>query len=44
MGIDLAKLLADAEAIQQELIRLGPDRQGEFDAQLFPAIQLTPTP
>jgi hypothetical protein len=44
MGIDLAKLLTDAEAIQQELLRLGPDWQGEFDTQLFPVIQLTPTP
>jgi hypothetical protein len=42
MGLDLAKLLADAEAIRQELIRLGPDWQGEFDGQLFPTIQFMP--
>ncbi|MBI1882317.1 MAG: DUF309 domain-containing protein [Chloroflexi bacterium] len=40
MGINLAKLLADAEAIRQELLRLGPDWQGEFNPQLFPTIQL----
>jgi hypothetical protein len=40
MGIDIAKLLADAEAIRQELLRLGPDWQGEFNPQLFPTIQL----
>lgn len=42
MGIDIAKLLTDAAAIRQELLRLGPDWQGEFDPQLFPTIQLTP--
>lgn len=42
MGIDLAKLLADAEALRQELLRLGPDWQGEFNPQLFPTIQLIP--
>jgi hypothetical protein len=40
MGLDLAKLLADAEAIRQELIRLGPDWQGEFNHMLWPTIQL----
>jgi hypothetical protein len=44
MGINLAKLLADAEAIRQELLRLGPDWQGEFNPQLFPTIQLIPEP
>jgi uncharacterized protein len=44
MGIDLAQLLADAQAMQQELLRLGPDRQGEFNPQLFPTIQLMQTP
>jgi hypothetical protein len=39
MGLNLAKLLADAEAIRQELLRLGPDWQGEFDTHLFPTIQ-----
>jgi predicted metal-dependent hydrolase len=39
MGIDLAKLLADAEAIQQELARLGLEWQGEFNETLWPTIQ-----
>lgn len=39
MGINIAKLLADAEAIRQELIRLGPEWQGEFNRQLFPNIE-----
>jgi hypothetical protein len=41
MGIDLARLIADAETIRQELLRLGPDWQGEFDEKLYPTIQLT---
>jgi CheY-like chemotaxis protein len=41
MGIDLARLLDDAEAIRRELIRLGPDWAGEFDPKLFPTIQFT---
>jgi hypothetical protein len=40
MGIDLTKLLADAEAIRQELVRLGPDWQDEFSPTLWPTIQL----
>ena len=39
MGIDIAKLLDDAESIRQELIRLGPDWHGKFDERLFPTIQ-----
>lgn len=39
MGINIAKLLADAEAIRQELIRLGPEWQGEFNRHLFPNIE-----
>jgi hypothetical protein len=41
MGINITTLLADAEAIRQELIRLGPDWQGEFDQRLWPTIQFT---
>lgn len=41
MGINISKLLADAEAIHQELIRLGPDWQGEFDKHLFPTIKFS---
>jgi hypothetical protein len=39
MGIDLARLLADAEAMRPELIRLGPEWQGAFNESLFPTIQ-----
>ena len=39
MGINIAQLVSDAEAIRQELIHLGPDWQGEFDERLFPTIQ-----
>jgi hypothetical protein len=38
MGINLAKLLADAGAVRRELLRLGPDWQGEFDPAVFPKI------
>ena len=40
MGINLAKLVADAEAIRQELVRLGPEWQGEFKSSLFPTIEI----
>lgn len=39
MGINIAKLLEDAEALRRELARLGPDWQGEFNQQLFPIIE-----
>jgi hypothetical protein len=39
MGINIAKLLDDAENIHQELIRLGPEWHGEFDERLFPTIE-----
>lgn len=42
MGINIAQLLADAEAIRQELVRLGPNWQGDFDPNLFPIIQAAP--
>ena len=41
MGINLAQLLDEAEAIRQALIRLGPGWEGEFDPELFPTIQFT---
>ncbi len=44
MGIDIAQLLADAEAIRQELQRLGPEWLGEFDSRLFPKIQFINNP
>jgi uncharacterized protein len=39
MGININALLADARAIHQELLRLGPDWQGEFNQNLWPTIR-----
>ena len=39
MGINIARLLQDSEAIRQELARLGPAWEGEFDEGLFPTIE-----
>jgi hypothetical protein len=39
MGINITKLLNDAEAVRHELMRLGPEWQGEFDKRLFPTIE-----
>jgi CheY-like chemotaxis protein len=39
MGINLAKLLEDAEAIREGLVRVGPEWQDEFDQRLFPTIE-----
>jgi CheY-like chemotaxis protein len=39
MGIDLEKLLAEAELIRQELVRLGPAWPGEFNQALWPKIE-----
>jgi hypothetical protein len=39
MGLDIARLLAQAQALRQELLRLGPEWHGEFDTRLFPQIQ-----
>jgi hypothetical protein len=43
MGIDLAQLIADSEAMRQELLRLGPDWQGEFNESLYPTIRVNPS-
>jgi hypothetical protein len=40
MGLDLARLLVDAHLLRGELLRLGPEWQGEFDAALFPTIRM----
>lgn len=40
MGINLARLAADAEAIRQELLRLGEGWQGDFDEALLPTIEV----
>ncbi len=39
MGVDITRLLAQAQTLRQELVRLGPEWQGEFDERLFPQIQ-----
>ncbi len=39
MGINITKLLSDANAIHQELRRLGPEWQGKFNPRLFPIIE-----
>ena len=41
MGINLGQLLTDSEAMREELLRLGSDWQGEFNAKLLPTIQFT---
>jgi hypothetical protein len=41
MGIDLQQLMADSQAIRQELLRLGQDWDGEFNTSLFPIILTT---
>jgi CheY-like chemotaxis protein len=41
MGINLDRLLADADEIRRELVRLGPEWRDDFDATLFPTIELS---
>jgi len=41
MGLDLDRLLADVDKIRRELVRLGPEWHGDFDVNLFPAIELS---
>jgi len=41
MGMVLAKLLVDAEAIRAELLRLGESWQGEFAPDVFPTIEVS---
>ncbi len=41
MGINLDKLLTDADAIRQELVRVGPEWQDDFNVNLFPTIELS---
>jgi CheY-like chemotaxis protein len=38
MGIDVSRLLADAQRVREHLVQLGPERIGEFDPALFPTI------
>jgi CheY-like chemotaxis protein len=44
MGLNLANLLADAEAIRQELIRLGSEWNGEFNPALYPTVKYETAP
>ena len=39
-GVDVAKLVADARAAHDELIRLGPERMAEFDLSRAPRVSL----
>jgi hypothetical protein len=41
MGINLDMLLTDADTVRQELVRLGPEWQGDFNVNLFPTIELS---
>lgn len=40
LGVDVAKLISDAEAVQARLHQLGPGAIGEFDQSTFPTISL----
>lgn len=40
LGVNVAKLIADAEAVQAHLQQLGPQRIAEFDQSTFPTIAL----
>jgi len=38
LGIDVSRLIAEAEQMRDEARRLGPERLGELDRSLFPKI------
>jgi len=38
LGIDVSRLIAEAEHVRDEAQRLGPERLGELDRKLFPKI------
>jgi len=38
LGIDVSRLIAEAEHVRDEAQRLGPERLGELDRRLFPKI------
>ncbi len=40
LGVDVAKLISDAETVQARLHQLGPSAIGEFDQSTFPTISL----
>ncbi len=43
LGIDLARLIADAERLRDEVTRLGAERWAELDRGLFPKIVMRET-
>jgi hypothetical protein len=43
-GVDVAGLLAAAEAIEREVRALGPERLGQFDRALIPRVRLVAEP
>ena len=40
MGVDVARLVAEAHAARERLLSLGEDRMGEFEAELIPRVHL----
>jgi len=42
-GVDVARLMREAEVALAEVERLGPDRLGEFDWRLAPIVRVTLT-
>jgi predicted metal-dependent hydrolase len=43
LGIDVARLIADVQRLRGEVIRLGPQRQGELERSMFPRIVVRET-
>lgn len=43
MGVDVARLIADARTLLAELERFGPTRLGEVDLDLLPIVHMTDT-
>jgi len=41
MGVEVALLIADAEAVQAQMLALGPQRIAEFDFSTLPQVHLT---
>ena len=41
-GVDVTRMVADAAALREELLRLGPERMRERDARTALAVRLTP--
>ncbi len=39
-GVDVANLVADARAVHEALLRLGPERMAEFDLARAPRVTL----